>query len=308
MPITAVSTPVTPAAPTCASLTANDFIGMACVPASTAGLVRSGPTHTVASISAFAMAKFETTYTDWNTVRTWALSNGYTFANAGQIGSSGAGSPAQPASNMNWRDMIIWSNAASQKNGLTPVYYTDAAFTNPVKIATNTACCLTTPGAEDNPYVKWSANGYRLPTGAEWEYAARYVNSATNMRDDAPSGWTDSNSNTLVDSTEFDPVAWTTNNAAGTTQPVGTLAPNALGIYDLCGNIYELVWDWNGAYANASPYTDADSTGPASGTARDVRGGAYGVATTFAIANWRGTTTPQSPNNQRGFRVVRRPL
>jgi formylglycine-generating enzyme required for sulfatase activity len=174
-----------------------------------------------------------------------------------------------------------------------------------LKIVDNTGGLFLTAGQEDNPYVNWSANGYRLATGAEWEYAFRYVTISTFTPDTAPSGWVDSNSNATVDTAENDAVGWSSPTAS--TQPVGGKAPNTLGAYDMSGNAYELVWDWNGTYSNASPFTDADSKGPNSGTARDVRGGCYGVAATFMVANWHGSTTPDAGDFQRGFRVVRRP-
>ena len=278
---------------------------MACVPANTTGFPRTN--SVVASITAFAIAKYEVTYADWSAVKAWSAGNGYSFVNNGTIGNSNTGSTQQPATSMNWREMIVWCNAASQESGLTPVYYTDAGMTTPLKVATTTGGINAAAGSEDNPYVNWSANGFRLATGAEWEYAFRYLTSSSFTPDTAPSGWVDSNSNATVDDpSENDPVGWSSGNSSAT-QPVGGKLPNALGIYDMSGNAYELVWDWNGAYSNASPYTDADSKGPNAGTARDVRGGSYGAAAIFMVGNWHGSTTPNAGDSQRGFRVVRRP-
>jgi|JI10StandDraft_1071094.scaffolds.fasta_scaffold256089_2 sulfatase modifying factor 1 len=296
----------------CRSAVAGDAFSMICVPANTTGFSRGNasvpaggtPIHTVTSITGFAMGKFEVTFSEWSAIRTWALSNAYTIPNAGtQGGGAGVKTDQHPATSMDWRDMIVWCNAASEKAGLTPVYYTDATFTSPLRVSGGAVDI--TPGAQDNPYVKWPANGYRLATGAEWEYAARYIDGTTYLRGDAPSGWSDNNlANGLIDLAEKDLVAWTNNNSGGGTKPVGQLQPNSLGIYDMSGNVFELVFDWNGAYVTSSPYTNADSFGPATGASRDVRGGGYGGE--FGVSN-RGTTAPASPSVERGFRVVRRP-
>ena len=146
-------------------------------------------------IKPFKMSKYMVSYNTWYYVYQWAINNGYKFINKGCEGmyaegiSAGAyykfnegGVPQveeMPAAGMSWRDTIIWCNALSQMKGLTPVYYSDEAFTKPLKDSTQSTTQFSdtswdkTPGKIDNPYVNPKANGYRLPYTAEWEYAAR---------------------------------------------------------------------------------------------------------------------------------------
>ncbi len=293
----------------CKAAIAGDAISMICVPANTTGFSRgwSGiatPEHTVASITGFAMGKYELQFGEWTTVRTWALANGYTIANAG------SGATAQhPAAGMTWREMTVWCNAASERNGLTPVYYTDAAYTSVLKVADTTGSPVITAGAADNPYIRMSANGFRLPTEAEWEYAARYIDGSTFLRGDAPSGWVDGNGNGTIETAEIDLVSWSSDNIAGM-QPVGTRSANALGIHDMSGNIWELTGDSNAAYTPGSPSTDPDSQGtPYVSGNRQSRGQAFNLARSFHNVTSRGgSTNPWSGATDRGFRVVRRPL
>ncbi|MFO1469730.1 MAG: SUMF1/EgtB/PvdO family nonheme iron enzyme [Turneriella sp.] len=292
----------------CKAAVAGDAFAMICVPANTTGFSRgwaaiATPVHVVASITSFAMAKYEVQLAEWQSVRTWALGSGYTIA------SVGTGTTSQhPAGSMTWREMIVWANAASEKNGLTPVYYNDAGFTSVLKIADATGSADATPGARDNPYIKMTANGYRLPTEAEWEYAARYIDGTTFLRGDAPSGWVDGNLNGLVDTNEIDLVSWSSDNIASM-QPVGTRSANHLGIYDMSGNIWELTGDSNAAYVPGSPSTDVDSQGtPYVSGNRQSRGQAFNLARSFHQATSRGgSTNPWSGATDRGFRVVRRP-
>jgi len=126
---------------------------------------------------------------------------------------------------------------------------------------------------------------YRLPTEAEWEYAARGGNKSE--------GYKYSGSNTLDD------VAWYGGNSGNTTKPIGTKQPNELGIYDMSGNVWEWCSDWYGTYS-ASPQTNPK--GPATGQYRITRGGAY-LDNSFQITT-RRPKEPSDRGNNHGFRLA----
>jgi len=261
------------------------------------------------TISAFKIGKYPVTYDLWYTVYIWAINNGYTFADAGTEGSSGKAGAAptdekyQPVTTVNWHDAIVWCNAYSQKSGLTPVYCADAGFTFPIKsskagingISVNPAL-----GSIDNPYVNWNANGYRLPTEGEYQYAASYINGTNwtpyNYASGATADYTNAAATGLV--------AWYKENS-GSTQNVGVKKANALGIYDMSGNVWEWCWDLYGIYpATAS----IDYRGPATGAYRVMRGGNCGFSAEHTQVGYRDSDYLDYPyytySRFFGFRVV----
>jgi len=243
--------------------------GMALIPAGafTMGDTLDGTPDAIpisVTVSGFYMDTNLVSYSQWQSVYAYATSHGY-----GGFDSTGLGKAANnPVQTVDWYDVVKWSNARSQQAGLTPVYYTDAGLT---QIYTN--------GDTDAVYPNWPASGYRLPTEAEWEKAARGGLSGQRF----PWGDTisESQANYHGDISEFSydlgPNGYNTEGQIGGspyTSPVGYFAANGYGLYDMAGNVFEWCWDWYG-----TPYgqpTTTNPTGPASGSDRVCRGGDWG--------------------------------
>ena len=251
------------------------------------------PTRTV-TLDAFYMGKYEVTKAEWDEVRTWGLSNGYTDLAAG----SGKASN-HPVQTITWYDMVKWCNARSQKEGLTPAYYTNDAQTTIYKTGSVNVT---------NAQVKWSASGYRLPTEAEWEKAARGGLSGKRF----PWGDTISHSqaNYYAASGYSYDSSGSVNNyhptyATGSTpytSPVGAFAANDYGLYDMAGNVWEWCWDWHGTYAAGS---QTNPRGTTSGTFRVFRGGSWYYGAVSSRVADRNGTDPSAANDALGFRVLR---
>jgi len=208
------------------------------------------PVHTV-TLKSFYIGKYEVTQKEWREV----MGNNPSWFKGDDL----------PVEEVSWFDAIEYCNRRSIREGLTPAY----------------------SGSGDNITCNWNANGYRLPTEAEWEYAAKGGNGS-------PGNYIYSGSNTIGD------VAWYKGNSGGRTHPVGTKAANSLGIHDMSGNVDEWCWDWYGSYPNG---TQTDPRGPVSGISRVKRGGDWNDDVSWISSVSRYNFSPH--NVRDGFRLVR---
>ena len=221
------------------------------------------PTRTV-TLDAFYMGKYEVTKSEWDEVRSWGLSNGYTDLVAG----SGK-AHNHPVQGVTWYQFVKWCNARSEREGLTPVYYTDNAQTTIYKTGNVNVT---------NAQVKWTANGYRLPTEAEWEKAAR--GGLTGKR----FPWGDTISHSKSNYFAWDTYTYDWSGYVKGYHPsfkygntpytslVGSFEANGYGLYDMTGNVWEWCWDWYGAYSSGS---QTNPLGANSGANRIIRGGSW---------------------------------
>ena len=225
------------------------------------------PVHTVA-VTAFLMDCYEVMKALWDEVASWAAAHGY---DVGPGDGDGKASD-HPVYNVTWYEAVKWANARNEKEGLEPCYTVSGSVYRT---------------SESTPNCNWSASGYRLPTEAEWEKAAR--GEAAGRR----YPWSDSD--------EIDASRTNYSNYYGSTTPVGSFAPNGVGLYDMAGNVWEWCWDW---YDSELP-GGMDPRGLASGTDRVLRGGSWYVyANGCRVAN-RGNYWPDYELGNLGFRLVR---
>jgi formylglycine-generating enzyme required for sulfatase activity len=255
----------------------------------TSGDTDSNAPPVTVNVRAFYMGKYEVTKELWDEVRSWGLSNGYTDLAAGAARTNN-----YPVNEVTWWDAVKWCNARSEKDGFMPCYTVDGSVMKTGISALS---------------VNWNADGYRLPTEAEWEKAARGGVSGKRF----PWG-TDTISHNEANFTNNGGELYQSGTSGyhptyidgvyGGTSPVGSFASNGYQLYDMAGNVAEWCWDWYGAstYVNEA----IDPRGPATGTLKMLRGGHYyDYASGCRVANrlMRGSPGGSAPNF--GFRVAR---
>ena len=261
------------------------------------------------TVSAFYMDTKLVSWSQWTNVYAYATNHGYSFVNAGSA--KATNQPVQPVQTVDWYDCVKWCNARSQQAGLTPVYYTDAGLT---QVYTN--------GETTSVFANWAGNGYRLPTEAEWEKAARgglngkrfpwgmfisdyHANySGRRIPPNPPAFGYDYAPNSLN-------VFGSVGGGLVATCPVGIFPPNGYGLYDMVGNVREWCWDWYSStpYPAGSPYLGGtDPHGPASSVNgyRACRGGSWTDLAFEINCSWRiwATIPPNSADFSTGFRCV----
>ncbi|HPQ41719.1 MAG TPA: formylglycine-generating enzyme family protein, partial [bacterium] len=193
-----------------------------------------------------------------------------------------------PVDAITWFDACAFCNRMSLHDGYTPVYYEDPGFT--------TMFDGTPPIRSGTVYWKPDADGYRLPTEAEWEYACRAgtVTAYNNGTDPIACNSADAN---------LDPLAWYEDNAGGVYHDVELKDPNAWILFDMHGNVREWCWDWYESAYPAGPVTDP--LGPADGTQRVIRSGYYFSYAKFCRSAARFKASPGSIIVGQGIRFAR---
>jgi len=256
------------------------------------------PLHTIYA-SAFYMDKYEVTKALWDDVYNWATRHGYSFDNAGFL----VKAANHPVHTINWYDMVKWCNARSEKEGRVPAYYTSAAQTTVYRGGRVTV---------DNSWVKWSS-GYRLPTEAEWEKAARGGASGHRFPWSDADTITQSRANYWSDTRyayDISPTRGphpTFNGVYPFTSPVGYFAANGYGLYDMAGNVWEWCWDWyDGNWYSNVGATQNDTRGPGGPLSRRVlRGGSWYNYASSSRCALRSRLDPSVADFNFGFRCVR---
>ena len=262
-------------------------------------------------LSTYMLGKTEVTYKLWKEVYDWAVQpgHGYKFENPGQKGKDGTGSEYEPVTYVSWRDCMVWCNAYTEKEkGIEQCVY-----------RRNDDAVLKDATAEDDckyAELRMDKKGFRLPTAAEGEYAARWQGSdSTNAAQYGDVWLTKVNSASGAkdkwNTAETGEVAWYSGNSDSKTHPVGEKRKNALGLHDMSGNVREWCWDWYKESPTDEDYVQdgivIDPNGPDEGTSRVLRGGSWFHSAGYCSVGLRDSSSPNYRSLDLGFRLACRP-
>jgi len=239
--------------------------------------------HSGGFVATFQIGKYEVTWHEWKDVANWASVNGYDDL----VSVAGGTLDKHPVRDVAWLDVIRWCNAKSEREGLAPVYFlNEAVFRTGGPEPGNLRWF---PSDMQGISVDSNANGYRLPTESQWEWAAL--------------GGVSSQGFLFSGSNNENEVAWYAGNSVGSivdssydygrgTWPVGLKTANELGIHDMSGN----VWEWCGSFGvNIS-----------AGRVLVIRGGSFAENWTPAVTRWTAKILLGSTKaNDIGFRLAR---
>jgi len=235
------------------------------------------PVHEV-MLSAFRIGKYEVTQQVYQAVI--GMNPSY--------GTSNSDAPNCPVEQVSWYDALVFCNRLSLLEGLMPVYS--------ITGTTDTSAWGTVPTVQDAAWdaviMDQIANGYRLPTEAEWEYAARAGTASTYY-------WGEANDDGAVSQ-----YAWDNANSGYSTHAVGSKTPNAFGLYDTAGNVWEWTWDWDGRYTGEA---QTNPVGPVTGSNRSRRGGCLYYSSELLKTALQNADHTYIKNWGVGFRIVSRP-